>query len=361
MRKILLDIARFILFFGVGITILYLVYQNQNKAYQAQCALENIPAEQCSLLDKVFSDFQTVDVGILLLVMLFFNLSNIARALRWKIMLDSMGYRVKGSNAFFSVMLSYFANLGLPRIGEVIRATSFAKYESIRIEKLMGTIVLDRLLDLISVLVIVFLALTLEFDLIAGFLKENAPDSFTLSEFPWLTLISVFGVIALGVYFFRNRWTKWTIVGKIQRFLLGFWDGLQSIRSIRQPGLFILYSVGIWMMYFLMTYVCFFAFEPTRHLGMTAGLVVFVFGTFGVIIPSPGGMGTFHALAVIALSFYAIQGDDAFSFANILFFSIQIGCTILLGIVSLILMPLTNRNYDSRHNLLVKDPNRIEV
>jgi glycosyltransferase 2 family protein len=360
-RKVLLDISKFILFFGVGITILYLVYQNQNKAYQAQCALENIPAGQCSLLDKVFSDFQTVDLGILLLVMLLFNLSNVARALRWKIMLDSMGYRVKGTNAFFSVMLSYFANLGLPRIGEVIRATSFAKYEGIRIEKLMGTIVLDRLLDLISVLVIVFLALTLEFDLIAGFLKENTPDSFSFSGFPWLAVTIVLVIASLAIYMFRGIWTKWSIVGKIQRFLLGFWDGLQSIRSIRQPGLFILYSVGIWLMYFLMTYVCFFAFEPTRHLGLTAGLVVFVFGTFGVIIPSPGGMGTFHALAVIALSFYAIQGDDAFSFANILFFSIQIGGTILLGVISLILLPLTNRNYDSRHNQLVKEPNRIEV
>jgi uncharacterized protein (TIRG00374 family) len=256
-------------------------------------------------------------------------------------------------------MLSYFANLGLPRIGEVIRATSFSKYEQIRVEKLMGTIVLDRLLDLISVLCIVLLALMLEFELITTFLQQHASTDL-LHSIPWALLIISGSIGLIILYFLRRFWTKWRLVIKIRSFFLGFWGGLQSIRSINKPLLFIVYSISIWVLYFLMTYVCFFAFDPTAHLGLVAGLLVFVFGTFGVIIPSPGGMGTFHALAVIALSFYGIAGDDAFSFANILFFSIQIGGTILLGLISLILLPITNKNYSPVHNKNLEDSLRIQ-
>jgi glycosyltransferase 2 family protein len=362
LRNILRDILKFTLFLGVGITILYLVYLNQDKAYKAQCALDNIPVETCSLIDKVFADFQTVHLGYILLVMIFFNISNLARALRWKMMLESMDYKVKLSNAFLTVMLAYFANLGLPRIGEVIRATSFSKYENIRIEKLMGTIVLDRLLDMICVIFIVLLAITLEFDLIMGFLKSNTSSTETIENQgnPWYLI----GGIALGLlvilFLLRHKIRSLPLYVKIQNLFLGFWEGIKSIKNIKKPIPFIFYSITIWLMYFLMTWVCFFAFDPTSHLGLKAGLVVFVFGTFGVIIPSPGGMGTFHALAVIALSFYAIGGDDAFSFANILFFSVQIGCTILLGIIALILLPIINRHYNSQHNKTVKS-NQIFV
>ena len=97
-------------------------------------------------------------------------------------------------------------------------------------------------------------------------------------------------------------------------------------------------------MYFLMTYVCFFAFEPTAHLSATVALVVFVFGGWGIVIPSPGGMGTYHFLATTALGFYGIAGDDGFSWSNISFFTIQIGCNISVGLLALVLLPIINRS-----------------
>jgi glycosyltransferase 2 family protein len=155
------------------------------------------------------------------------------------------------------------------------------------------------------------------------------------------------GIIAFSIslFVFRNKMMEYRIVQKFISLLLGFWEGLQSIRNIKNPLLFISHSLLIWTMYFLMTYLCFYAFAPTSHLGLRAGLIVFIFGTFGVIIPSPGGMGTFHALAIIALAIYGISGDDAFSFANILFFTVQLGSSILLGIISLIALPMYNRGY----------------
>lgn len=353
MKKKIIDILKIVLFFGVGFTILYLVYQNQNSAFQEQCALDGIPADQCSLADKVWQDFKSVKVGWLLVVMLCFNISNISRAMRWKMMLESMGHKIKLHNAFFTIMLSYFANLGLPRVGEVIRATTFSQYEKIRVDKLMGTIVLDRLLDLLSVGFIVLAAIALQYDILWGFISEKLGEkSFNTSA---LTLVAIVGLaILIAGFIFRNQLLKLKIVQRIRQLLLGFVSGLSSVRGIKKPLPFIFHSVVIWGMYFLMTYLCFFAFEPTSSLGPMAGLIVFVFGTFGVIVPSPGGMGTFHALAVVGLSLYGIQGDDAFSFANILFFSVQIGCSILLGIIALIALPVLNRAYVPDHSQVEK-------
>ena len=103
----------------------------------------------------------------------------------------------------------------------------------------------------------------------------------------------------------------------------------------------------------MMTYLCFFAYEPTAGLSPVAGLMVFVFGAFGIVIPSPGGMGTFHFLAIQALAMYGISGGDAFSFANILFFSVQLGCNVVVGIVALIILPIINQNYNPEPDVSV--------
>jgi hypothetical protein len=108
--------------------------------------------------------------------------------------------------------------------------------------------------------------------------------------------------------------------------------------------LFLFYSVGIWLMFYLQCYFNLLAFAPTAHLGASAALMVFVFGTLGFVIPSPGGMGTFHALCIAALSLYGVNGGDAFSYANISFFTIQIFYNIVAGILALILLPILNKS-----------------
>lgn len=348
MPAYLKDLLKILLFFGVGFFILYLVYNNQNAAFQEQCRLDGVAAADCSLLDKVWSDLRTVNPLWLLAVLLCFNISNISRALRWRMMLESLGYKTRMLNAFFTIMLSYFANLGLPRIGEVVRATTFSRYEKIRVEKLMGTIVLDRILDLISAGIVFLIAILTEYEMLWSFITQSRASGEDGSGgiVQWLVLAAGLAVAA-GVlfYLFRQYFGRFRIVQKIQSLLLGFAEGLRSISRIKRPLPFIFHSLMIWVMYFLMTYLCFSAFGPTEHLGVKAGLIVFAFSTVGVIIPSPGGMGTFHALAVIALGLYGITGGDAFSFANILFFSVQIGASVLLGIISLIMLPVFNKGY----------------
>lgn len=113
--------------------------------------------------------------------------------------------------------------------------------------------------------------------------------------------------------------------------------------KLKSPAMFTVYSLGIWVMFYLQCYFNLLAFPPTAHLGAGAALMVFVFGTLGFVIPSPGGMGTFHALCIAALALYGINGGDAFSYANISFFAIQIFYNIIGGVLSLVLLPVLNK------------------
>ena len=214
----------------------------------------------------------------------------------------------------------------------------------------------DRAVDLLTMLLVIGLALLFEFDILWSYISgaldagENEPSiGLWQNPFIWFVIAGVLGILV--IYYFRNQLKQSALFLKMANILRGFVEGLRSVGKLERPGLFVLHSLNIWFMYFLMTYLCFFAFDPTSGLGMGAGLMVFVFGALGILIPSPGGMGTYQLLVVQALGMYQIAGDDAFSFANILFFSVQIGCNVVVGIISWLLLPVLNRNYEPQHNL----------
>lgn len=333
---------------GVGLLILYFVYSNQNAAYQAECELNQVAAEDCSLIKKVISDFRSVNYFWIFLVLLSFTISNVSRAIRWNMLIRPLGYQPRFINSFFATVIGYFANLGFPRLGEVLRPATMAQYEKIPLEKLVGTVVVDRIIDVISILIVSGLAFLLAFDTIWDFLNEYADFEDKFGGLWNLALIGFGGLAAMALlfYFLRKQIMATKIYAKIVDLARGFWQGIQTVRQLDRPWLFLFHSVNIWFMYFMMTYLCFFAFAPTAHLSAVAGLVVFVLGGWGVVIPSPGGMGTYHFLAQTGLMMYGVSGDDGFSWANIAFFSINLGCNVLIGLIALIALPIVNRNYN---------------
>lgn len=347
MKKQAVNLIKFFFFLGLGVLILYLVYRGQNVAFQEDCALKGIPSSECSLIDKVIADFRGADYLWILFVLFAFIISNISRAIRWNMLIHPLGYRPRLVNSFLSIVIGYFANLGIPRMGEVVRAGTLANYEKIGVEKVMGTIVVDRIVDVISLLLMTALAVLFEFDTISAFVNDNVSFAGRLGGLQRLMLYGVLAfVLVLGVFYvFRGRLMKTTLFKKIIQLVEGFLEGLRSISKLDRPWLFLFHSVNIWLMYFLMTYMCFFAFAPTSHLSPVVGLVVFVFGGWGIVVPSPGGMGTYHFMVQTALQMYGVAGDDAFSFANIAFFSISLGVNVLVGVLALIILPLINRGY----------------
>jgi len=243
--------------------------------------------------------------------------------------------------------LGYFANLGFPRMGEVVRAGSLSRYERIPMEQVMGTLVVDRLMDFICLGLVVGLAFVFEADTLWAFIQQNRPAGGSgggLLRHPFfigaLVLLVAGGVL---VFVFRKKLMQSALFQKVANLIEGFWDGLRSVFRLRHAGLFLAYSLGIWLMFYLQCVFNLKAFGPTAHLGAGAALMVFVFGTLGFVIPSPGGMGTFHALAIAGLALYGIAGSNGFSYANIAFFAIQIFYNIVAGLLALLLLPMLNR------------------
>ena len=342
MKKIGGQIVRFLIFFSAGMGILYLVYHNLNSSYQADCALKGIPREECSLMNKVWTDFLQVDLSWLSLVLIAFMISNVLRTFRWQMLLRPLGYSPGFLTAFFSIMLGYFANLGIPRMGEVFRGLALSKHDDIPFEKVMGTIVTDRIMDVVMLGIFLLLGFWVEFDTFWSFLssalqsKSISPLSITV-----LTLFLIGGGALL--LFTRNTWSQWKMVRVIADKLMGFWEGIKSVKSVSSPPLFIFYTVGIWAMYFMMLYLCFKCYAPTSGLGLKAALVTFDFGSLGMVAPFPGGMGSYHFMIIKALEHFGINKVDGFSFANINFFSIQIFCNILFGLLALLILPILSK------------------
>jgi uncharacterized membrane protein YbhN (UPF0104 family) len=367
--SIVKSLLKFLLFLGVGIGILYFVYQNQEAGFQKECAFKNEfdcegKCTETSLLNKMFNDFAAADLFWLLMVCIAFMISNLSRSLRWVLLirqLDGGGkYHPKWYNAFFTTMIGYLVNLALPRAGEFARPATLAQYEKLPLDKLFGTIVTDRIMDMLMLLLVVGLTFLLQFQNIYNFLSGKAaeppkcnvplPVAEAGSSIPWGWIfigLFIMGVLGLAlIWLLRERLRKLTIYKKIEGMVFNFADGIKTIFALRRGDLlqFFFHTIVIWTMYFLMTYLCFFAYAPTAHLGIMAALLAFVFGSFGILIPSPGGMGTYQIAVTAALVIFGIAKADAFAFSNILFFTINIFCNVAFGLLAYILLPILNRS-----------------
>ncbi len=345
MNPRLRQFLQFLGFLSIGLIILGLVYRSQSAAFAAQCALDGIPSEDCSLLRKLGSDLGKVRWIYLLALLAIFMVSNLFRAWRWQQLIEPLGKRVRFGNALWTLMIGYLANLGLPRMGEVVRAGLLGRYESVAVEKVMGTVVVDRVLDVLCLLIVLSAALLTQWDTLGTAvlnLRGDAPDS---GQGLWRPILFVVGglILLVGVGFLAFRVLGHTpLIRRVIRLAKGFGDGLRSVASVGNKPLLVLNTIGIWGCYFAMAYVPFLSFPATESLGIDAALTVFVFSALGIVVPAPGGMGSYHFMVIQALALYGIAGDDALSFANILFLTVNLGCNLIFGTLGLILLPILN-------------------
>lgn len=369
MKKYIISALKFLLFLSIGLGILYYAYYTQNEAYQiaeakkAACAELGQAIEECTLtaadfteedlkqyvlMDKLKKDFASLNYFWVFVSIFIFLISNVSRAIRWSMLMKPLGRNVRLINSFMAVMVGYMANSVVPRAGELVRCGFLSRYERLPVNKVLGTVAMSRSLDVVCLAIAMGLMLVLEGDVVWGFIEEKAfagqSEGGMLSN-PWV--LGFLGLMAAGGIFFlvfRKRLLKIPIIAKIWGIALGFWEGLKTIGQLERPFLFVFHTVTIWVMYYLMHYVVFFAFEPVAHLPPVVGLTVFVFGSLGIVIPAPGGIGAFQYLVTNALIIYGIAGDDAFSFSNVIFFPIFF-TNILLGAISVGLFPYLNKDY----------------
>ncbi|MFV0290836.1 MAG: lysylphosphatidylglycerol synthase transmembrane domain-containing protein [Mangrovibacterium sp.] len=272
-------------------------------------------------------------------------LSHVSRSQRWIMLIEPLGMKPRFINSFLSVMIGYLLNLALPRMGEISRCTALSKYERISFSKLVGTVVIERTIDVIIMLLFTAFVSIVQFKQVIQFLKNNPEvqekiNNFTLSPIG----IGIFLIILLILFFiyFKIRHGKLGI--KIKEAIQNFAEGLKSIKNLKHPWIFIFHSLFIWLMYFLMLYVMFFAFEFTSHLSWLVGLTVFVFGAYGMVAPVQGGIGAWHFMVIQALIIYGIAKDDSLIFAFLTHSSMNV-MIVIVGLISLVILPIINRNY----------------
>ena len=333
------------MFLSLGLLIMFLLYRSMSKGHYEQCALDGKTPEECgTLVEKVVNDFATADFFWLFVVVFLFMLSNVSRAIRWNLLIDPLGRKPRFLNSLGAIMVGYFANLGIPRIGEFVRAGVLSRYEKIEVGRVMGTVAIDRAVDLVSIMIMTVLAITLQYQQIWDKLVELLSLD-TLTKL--FIAAAIAGALGLGLFFLlRKRIEQTKLYAKVVGLIKGVIEGLGSIRKLKKPGLFIFHSISIWVLYYLLNYLCFFSFEPTSHLMPLVGLAVFVFGAWGIVIPTPGGMGSYHYLTVVALSIYGISQPVGFSYTMISFLTITVGGHVLFGLISLLILPFYNQNYN---------------
>lgn len=288
----------------------------------------------------------SISWGIILLSILVEVLGNVIRGARWRLLVHPFSTpapRVR--NTILSVLGSYAVNLIFPRAGDVWRCAALSRYESLSVAKLVGSLLMDRLMDMLVLGLIVLMAIGVFSDFLGGYFVEHPDLSLKVSHLassPWfyLTLLAL-GV--LGYLFWRlSKKSRWG--AKVRKVLREMWEGLLSIRFMPHRGLFILYTIGIWGCYFLGFYLTFFAFPFTQDLGINVGLLAFVMGCLGVAAPVQSGIGAWHFMVITTLTAVGVERSDAGSFALVVHASQTLG-NALIGLIAILVIPLLNRNY----------------
>lgn len=285
-----------------------------------------------------------MNYGWMLFSLVFGVFGHLFRGWRWNLALAPLGEYPKRSNSVYAIFVAYAVNLILPRVGEVSRCGVLAKYDNVSFSKSLGTVVSERLVDSVCVLLITAGTLLLQTGVFARFFRITGTDGafflhlFSSTNF-YITLVCIAAALILLCWLVRNL----TIFAKVRGMLKNVWLGCLSIRNVKHPALYILYTVAIWACYFLHFYLTFYCFDFSAGLGWAAGMVLFVVGSIAVIVPTPNGAGPWHFAVITMMMMYGVSKEDAGIFA-LLVHGIQTFLLILLGIYGLVALPLTNKN-----------------
>jgi glycosyltransferase 2 family protein len=281
--------------------------------------------------------------------------SHIIRAERWRMLLAPGGHTPKLNHSFLSLMVGYLVNLVIPRGGEVSRCYNLYKLDGTPVEMSFGTVVVERIIDLICLLTLIGISFFVESEKLFSFIETLPIGTDQSSKFKMLGIIAVaFILVMTGLFFILKRNKK--INAFVKKTWIGFKDGLLSVFRLERKGLFIFYSLLIWALYFLMSYTVILAFPQTAFLGISAVLSLFAIGSIAMAVPLPGGTGSYHVLVPQGLVFlYGIAKSDAIAFTFI-FHGWQTAIMIVGGAISLIVTSVLvkKKNAEAKRNSAAK-------
>jgi glycosyltransferase 2 family protein len=288
---------------------------------------------------NLFHELGKADIKWIVVSGLLAVVAHGSRALRWKMLLEPLGYKPSTINIVLAVWVGYFMNFLIPRAGEVSRCGTLQRTDGVPFDKSFGTVVTERVFDVLTLLVIIALNFLLEFDRLSQFFIDFFADKLA-GKTTLLSMLAIVGVLGLLlIWVFRKKILQNAMAQKIWIFLDGLIDGAMSIKHLRSPSLFLFHTILIWVMYYLMSYCLFFALPQSAHLGLLAGLTILVVGAIGMATPTPGGVGSFHILVSQAMGLYGLSTEDGKLLATF-FHGSQMLTVLLLGGLSFIIVIL---------------------
>ena len=330
MKKKVVSLLQYIFFLGLGLFLLWWSISKIKNWDELKRSLENARY------------WLVIPVIIVLL------LSHYSRAIRWRILIEPLGYRPKQSNAFLAVLIGYMANLAFPRLGEIMKCTILARYEKVPADKLIGTIVAERAFDFLCLILFILIAFFWQIDTIGGFIKEgiatvlqSSADKLTTSKI--ILFVVLLFLILAAIWYVLDRYAHLKIIQKIKVIIRGVWEGLISVRKIKNKKWFFFHTAFIWAMYLLSVRIGLYALEETSIYGFKEALGVLVMGSIGMIIPTPGGIGAYQFAVQKTLYLYGLNEDLGIAFGNIMW-GVQFFQMLLSGFVAFLLLAYFNKS-----------------
>lgn len=325
MKKIVSNILKIVLPLIIAGAILYYMYRDFDFAE----------------VGRIFRD--EMNIWWLFATLIPITLSHVMRGLRWLITLEPLGYRPKAGDSIDSIFIAYASNILIPRVGEVSRCAVLTKYDGVPFSKALGTLVAERLVDMLLVVLFVCTVLLTQMGVFASFFAETGTNEdaiIALFTSPKTYLVTI-GIVAAIVALWAVL-RKTAIYGKMMKVLRNFVDGLLSLKTMHRKGLFLFYTVGIWICYFLEFYLAFYCFPFTAELGMVKAMVIFAAISLAIIIPTPNGAGPWHFVVISMLTLYGVSQVNASSFALIVHTFQTLG-VILLGAYGWVSLQIRNK------------------
>ena len=335
MRKNIFSVLKYLLFLGIGV---FLIWWQVGKMTELQ------KVQFVDSLRNLHYIYLIPIIGMALL-------SHWSRALRWKLLLESMGYHPSTSNTFYATMVGYFGNNFVPRAGEIMRSSMLTKYEKIPFSKAFGTVIIERLFDFISYLTLIVITILIQIDIVRDFISDKMAAIFQEKTSGSLWILLGFLLILGVIVFFLTKWVlhKFAhtgLVKKVKQIISGLKEGLFTIIHLKKRKAFLLHTLFIWTMYLMQVYVGFRALDITAHLDVGAAFSVLSLSTLAMII-SPGGIGAFPVAVQQVLLVYHV---DNISFGWLIW-GANTTIVIILGLLSFTLLHFKNKNETNKqHN-----------
>jgi glycosyltransferase 2 family protein len=329
MQKRVIAILQYVIFLGAGIFLVWWQLKDMTAAEETE----------------FYNAFTQANYWLIIPIVFMSLLSHLSRSIRWKYLMEPLSYKPALKNVFSVTMIGYLANSAVPRLGEILKCSFLARYEKMKVEKLVGTIIVERTFDFICFLIFIGITILIQIDVVGGYAQTKILSIGSNAGIPiWIKIFILFSSIATIIWLVRWLFKKYPgnkVVAGINTFFKGIGEGFRTIKNLRQKKAFLFHTVLIWSLYLLQVYIGFQAMAGTSHLDMKAACSVLTLATLAMIA-TPGGIGSFPLFVMETLLMYGIASPLGKAFGWLIW-GVSTGIIIIVGLACLLIIPYLNR------------------